>query len=190
MASIVNIPFNFNPSTGPTRKTTSYTVPAGKYAKAVLSFYQPRAFSLSGTNVSQTQTLQFITINGSNVLSERTFALLLASNNGANSTASSTFNLSGFTGLMQGYLSGGPYQFGGMTGLGPTQPITPVGYANAFFNNSTVLSCQQAGATAFSGTITSFSVPEFLEVWLKAGDVISATGGNWQAIVTEYNAPS
>jgi len=68
MASIINIPFNFQPTTSPSTKTSSYTVPAGKYAKATLSFYSIRYLGLGASSSFEAAVLNAnlytITING------------------------------------------------------------------------------------------------------------------------------
>lgn len=196
MSAILNIPFNFQPVGSPTRKTASYTIPAGRYAKAVLSFYQPRYFSFSAgsSGATQNNTMANITINGVNVLSERQFGISLNPLYAGNSTYYITIRISGFAGLFQGYClnafqiatnnntgGGGLFYDGGNSTAITSQANFP------FIETITSRVPLSAGQLQFiSGTIISHSTPEFIEVWLKSGDVISSTGGNWQAIVTEY----
>lgn len=195
MAAIVNIPFNFQPVTSPSRKTASYTVPANRYAKAILSFYQHRTASITTYNGSTSFTVGWITINGVNVLQERVIGVNFLFNSPSGGPFSPIINFSGFSGLFQGFFQ----NLARITSNGSIIINNSNGQviANPAYMNFGVINSLQAGSLATSttdacliGTITNFQNPEFIEVWLKPGDVINATAGNWQAVVTEYAIPS
>jgi hypothetical protein len=195
MASIINLPFNFQPTTSPSTKTSSYTVPVGKYAKAVLSFYSFRNIAANSSGQFQNLVVNTapyaITINGTSVITERQFSINLSSTPYRISSNyysnSATINITGFYGYFQGYISGGD---GTVFGTSPSQVGQGIFFAPFNTTVTSTANSTSTGSVSCPGVLTSYSIPESIEVWLKPGDVISATGGSWQAVVTEYTIPS
>jgi len=199
MASIVNIPFNFQPvQTAVT--SASYTVPAGKYAKIVAFFTTPRTVTvLTQSNQTINDTLKYITLNGNNLLKESTINVNFYNSTYGNYNTSytGTYNLSSFSGNNNAWSSAiTPY------GGSPTASSN-VGFSQVNYNSS--------GSFPFTGSIfvklTNLSSPSVwgigtvyttiydpsasdkIEFWAKSGDVISATAGNggFTIVYTEYS---
>lgn len=197
--------FDFKPATSPDRKTTVYSVPSGKYAKATLSFYGPRvnSYSYNAYGSNTVPSPNWITINGINTLVEKCHVINMSWSWNYDPQCALVF-ASGFSAIA--HVS---YYIANALNTNPTFSISGISInnTNAYQKTAQIITKVIGGETCniysngngtgsrtSSGAVNLYlnnpSVPDQIEVWLKAGDIISSTGGNWQAIVTEYNSAS
>jgi len=191
MAATINIPFNFQPATGPTVKTASYTIPAGRFARVRFLFSSIRNISyVTGAGgvplPTQTFTAAICSVNGVEVLKERAIFLDVTAIPFGNSPRVFNMNTPNFGGSIEGYVY--PDAVPSATG---SFSVNNLSYSNfntpiyqSFTETFTFISSNQY-STRFKGLITNHSTPEYIDLWLKEGDVINGTG-NWRAVVVEY----
>jgi hypothetical protein len=193
MASIVNIPFNFQPvTTGVT--TASYTVPAGKYARVMLKDCLCPA--LNGTALYNSQ----IVFAGNNYIVSPAYLAVKSTNNVHRITCA--INVSNYSSSQTVYChiqSGQMNIYGSTTQTIYAYPLSNTGYTTSFtLNGNTTTNViiytgnihlnSIAFSTNFGNiiyqTITA-DFGSFDELWLKAGDVISF--GSGRLAFAEYN---
>lgn len=173
------IPFNFSPPVSPSVKTTSYTVPTGRYAQVKVYFEGTETQTANTTTVLNNRT---ITLNGVTVLVPSSQAFT------GSFTGLSTFT---FTFPRVGLLT-----VTAVASANAASTITIGSYSYSlatattqytFYGSSSSIVIQVANTVTGSYNVTSkFDVPLDSTFWAKAGDVITGTG-NWRALVTEYN---
>ena len=153
---------NLSPLSTGQRQTSSYTVPAGRYASAVVSFFVTRGAS------SGTLTRGTITVNGVEILKERAFLF------------SGNVTLPSFVGEFTG------------GGTPPSGAIITNGISSITLSTANIPQILYGGVNgsiasnfSMSGGVIDHATPESVEIWLKAGDVLNGSQ-NWQAIVTEF----
>lgn len=178
------IPFNFSPPVSPSVKTTSYTVPVGKYAQ-IRCYYEGTEVNV-GTNASVTIPTRTITLNSITVLipSVQGFGM---TNAGAAVTQTATFpRVSRFECFAVSNPASGLFSYSGLVSGHPSVPVTGTRFLGV--SSSFVFTDTGANTISVSGYIFSDTVSD-VTFWAKAGDVITGTG-NWRALVTEYNVIS
>jgi len=167
MSGILKQPFGFYPSSSPFRTSSTYTVPAGKYACVQVFFTHPRA-------VSGSVTIGKININGNEILRERFYHI-------QNLTS---LTISGFSGLFRGTSSG--FTTGTVVNSGGQSTTIDSGGGGSLVNFGFYDSFSITNSVYINGSIVNFSEPTSSEIWLKEGDVLSGSN-NWFAIITEFN---
>jgi hypothetical protein len=182
MAAPIVLPFNFSPSASPSVKTTSYTVPTGKYAQVKCYFEGIETQTANTTTVLNSRT---ITLNGVTVLVP--YAQGCFGNSGSIGTFTITLNRPGFILLN----AGSNINNGGSFAIGPLSILTTSGgvtYSLSGVSTTFTFTVGLAGDIRYLASIR-YETPQESTFWAKAGDVITGTG-NWRALVTEYNAIS
>ncbi len=150
MSTLLDAGFNFTP-TGLISQSTTYTVPTGSYALVTLFFTKPEAST----------TIANISINGSVVLSNRTYFLY-----------DLTFNIPNFTCNVYGFF-----------GTGIAESNYPWSGSTAF-NYSGIASATNLNT---GQGVINYQMPTKITVWLKAGDVVTGTGA-WKIIGNTFSA--
>lgn len=164
MASIVNIPFNFQPTTSAVT-SASYTVPSGKYAKVYLLNCQGPI--LNGVNLYYTTTIPNVTWTGStNGATSPTYSIV----NGVtkfNASLSNTYNSS----YARFYLYFNSVLIVSYTSNTTINLALPLGTGYTY---------QLAISSAYTNTLLQniyFGSNSISEIWVKSGDVITFAGG-------------
>lgn len=166
MTSRVIMPFNNNPSSVSV-KTTSYTIPAGKYAQVYIEADSGGIFTIDG--VSAVVTAAFVNID---VGSTAGLSITYTAPTGYRSKittiaqAATTYSLN--------------------SNASSSQPASTYTQVNEVGPSGTVL---VAGATGFQYVqgvaIPSNATSREATFWLPTGTVISGSG-NWKAVVQEF----
>lgn len=158
-----NSAINLSPLSTGQRQTSSYVVPDGRYASAIVSFFVTRGAS------SGTLTRGTITVNGVEILKERAFLF------------SGNVTFTSFVGEFTG--GGSPINGAWISTGGSSITLTQTPYiAQTFYGG---VNGSIASSFGMSGGVVDHATPESVEIWLKAGDVLDGSQ-NWQAIVTEF----
>jgi hypothetical protein len=188
MASRLIVPFDNNPSST-TLKTSSYTIPAGKYA-VVKPFFTtaPRNIATNVQNFSLPSPY-FATLNGVNVSYSSSFTtgtinISGGANTGTTSSAIGKLNVTASTAVsgqsvFYGSTSSTILYIGGPSSLSTT--VVAGSNITVNLNANTFFSIYQYSSVEVNGDF---------QFWVKAGDVLSGTAGNFNWLVTEYNAIS
>ena len=214
MASIVNIPFNFQPPISPSLKTTSYTVPAGKYVRAVLSYTSPSIYAQTAGVYNYNNyvsslvqiSAHYISLNGTPIFYQKNINVRLTDYSSPYTGQVHGFRFPSYFGgemLLSAYhttATASNYYVAiddGTTG-GTFSPIALSQPANTIVSRRVGVS-KGGGFSIHGGSgvytygvlanieAVAHNMPDTIEVWLKAGDVLDGLGP-WQAIITEYNA--
>jgi len=183
MAAPIVVPFNFSPPISPSVKTTSYTVPTGKYAQVKAYFEGMETQSVTSANV--TLNSRTITLNGVTILVPYSQGF---SQNGAGNPVV-TFPRVGRVNMAATLIAAG-VSSAVITIGNYTRTFTAAAQFDSNINGvaSSVTIAWSTGNGNASCTII-YDVPMDSTFWAKAGDVITGTG-NWRALVTEYNVIS
>ena len=182
MAAPIVVPFNFSPPVSPSIKTTSYTVPTGKYAQVKAYF---EGMETQTANATTTLNSRTITLNGVTILVP--YSQGVTGNISGITSSTYTLPRSGyiFVTYFSGTAGGSSVTIGSLN--------TGVLSANTIYVSSGVSSNFIVGntgvVTILFNTKITYDVETSATFWAKAGDVITGTG-NWRALVTEYNVIS
>lgn len=164
------VPFNFQP-VAVSVKTTSYTIPAGKYAQVFIEVYSGGIFTINAVNSITSDPFLNIDYAGTAIGTIYTvpagYRAIIpaigssgADNFSVNGNTSATFNTSANV-----LLTGVNIE------IGPSGTLASAG----------------SGSKAVSGVaIPSNATHKETTFWLPTGTVLSGTG-NWRATVMEYN---
>jgi len=167
MAAPFIVPFNFQPDST-TIKTTSYTVPSGKYANITVYYEGTETQTATGANL--TLNNRTITLNSSVIFIPPSYGFTI-------------FDLSTVAGYTVTFPRTCRFSARGMgfsfQGVAVASSIVDVGGVS---NNVTTDPSTQG---SLSGIIFG-DMGESRNFWAKSGDIISGSG-NWRAMVTEYN---
>jgi hypothetical protein len=181
MASRLIVPFDFNPAST-TIKTSSYTVPAGKYARIV---------PYSGILLNSVATTPTYTVSGSGTTSITSIDVFSGTGSYVAYTLTKTAagsqprSLTMYTLFPDGATAGTTFQTGVTTLFSTTTPGSSTGTvfipAGMHFRASVGGNIGQA--VSYSLVVTKVETEPF---WVKSGDIID---GN-RFLVEEYNAIS
>lgn len=164
------VPFNFQP-VSVSVKTTSYTIPAGKYAYVFVEVYSGGIFTINAVNAITSDPFLNIDYAGT---ATGTIYTVPAGYRAIIPTVGSS-NADSFT--MNGNTFAGISTSANLIREGITIEIGPSG----------TLASSSSGTKAVSGVaIPSNATHKETSFWLPTGTVLSGTS-NWRATVMEYN---